>query len=113
MHEMSVALSIIDIAEKAAKEENAVKINEIELEIGNLSGVEISALEFAFETAVENTMLESARVKINFIEAEGRCGECKDIFKMENIFDVCPFCDAFGIELLKGKELKLKSINID
>ncbi len=113
MHELSIALSIIDIAEEEAQKANAHKINEIELEIGTLSGIELSALEFAFETATEGTMLENAKVRIEVIEAEGFCNECRKEFILKYIYDSCPFCNGFNIKLLKGKELKLKSLNVD
>ena len=40
MHELSIVMSIIDIAEQQAKKANAVWVDEIELDIGELSGMQ-------------------------------------------------------------------------
>ncbi len=113
MHEMSIALSIIDIANEEALRANAERINEIEIEIGTISGVEISALEFSLELAVKNTLLENAQRKIISIPAKAECLECNSIFSMTTFYEPCPSCKSFTIKIIQGKELKIKSINID
>lgn len=67
MHELSIALSIVDLADEQAKKAHACKIIEIELDIGTLSGIEVDALNFALEIAAKDTLLETAAVKINRI----------------------------------------------
>lgn len=47
MHELSVVMSIIKTAEDEARKNNAIGIEEIELDIGELSRVEITAFDFA------------------------------------------------------------------
>lgn len=47
MHELSFVMSIINIAENGARKNNAIGIEEIELDIVELSGVEMSAFDFA------------------------------------------------------------------
>ncbi len=113
MHEMSIALSIIDIAEKEARKAEAKVINDIELDIGSLSGIELQALQFAFEAVKDGTMLQTAEININFIEAKALCANCKVKFALENYFSSCPECDSFNYKMITGKELKLKSINVD
>ncbi|MFA5805122.1 MAG: hydrogenase maturation nickel metallochaperone HypA [Melioribacteraceae bacterium] len=113
MHEMSIALSIIDIANVEALRANAKRINEIEIEIGSISGVEISALEFSLELAVKNTLLENAQRKIISIPAKAECLECNSTFALTTFYDPCPNCESLTINILQGKELRIKSINID
>ncbi|MFH0757271.1 MAG: hydrogenase maturation nickel metallochaperone HypA [Bacteroidota bacterium] len=78
MHEMSIALSIVDLADEQANLAHAGKIIEIELDIGTMSGVEVEALNFALEIAAMDTLLEAAVVKINRI-LEGREIQVKSI----------------------------------
>lgn len=113
MHEMSIALSIIDIANEEALRANAKRINEIEIEIGSISGVEISALEFSLELAVKNTLLENAQRKIISIPAKAECLECNSTFALTTFYEPCPSCESLTIKIIQGKELKIKSINID
>ena len=49
MHELSIAVNIVEIAEENARKEDAKLISEIELEIGSQSGVVLEALELALE----------------------------------------------------------------
>jgi len=113
VHEFSIALSIIEIAEKEAVKANANSITELVLDVGTLSGIEFYALETALEMAVLNTKLEKTRIQINKIQAEAKCMQCSTIFQIENIFDPCPKCAGFQHEILSGKELKVKSLLVD
>ena len=113
MHEFSIALSIIEIAEAEAKKADATEIAELVLDIGTLSGIEFQALDTAMEMAVKNTLLENAQIKVNKIQARARCSDCGEEFDIENIFDSCPKCGGLYHELLCGKELQIKSLVVD
>lgn len=113
MHEFSIALNIVDIATKTAKDANAEKINEVEVEVGILSGVIVEALEFALESAVKDTLLENAKITISKIEALARCDVCNKEFNPDNYIAQCPECSSFRYSILQGRELRVKSINVD
>lgn len=49
MHELSIARSIVELVEEQADNRGASVVEELELEIGHLSGVEIQTLEFALD----------------------------------------------------------------
>lgn len=113
MHELSIAMSIVEIAEENARNANTSVINEIELDIGTQSGVVLEALEFAMQSAVQGTMLEKAKVKINLIQAKAVCVSCQHKFIVEDIFDPCPECDNPFCEIIQGKELRVKSLKAE
>jgi hydrogenase nickel incorporation protein HypA/HybF len=113
VHEFSIAISIIEIAEKEAKAANANSITELVLDIGTQSGIEIYALETALEMAVINTSLEKAKIQINQIQAEAKCKDCSEVFIIENIFGPCPKCGGFYHEIISGKEMKIKSLLVE
>jgi len=110
MHELSIAQSIVQLAEQQAHDHEAREIEELELEIGALAGVELHALEFALESSVKGTMLEEARIVRHDIEGEGRCGDCEKVFNVETLFSPCPKCGSYAVRITKGKELRIKSI---
>lgn len=112
MHELSIALGIVDIAEKETKKAKKNKVELIELEIGTLAGIEFDSLEFIWAAAVKNTVLEGAEKKINIIQAEAKCGDCQHIFKVKYFYDSCPECNSFLKSIIKGKELLIKSLEI-
>ena len=105
-------MSIVDIAQKQAREAKAGVIEEIELDIGALSGVEMDALDFAWNEGVRTTMLENATRKINRIEGKASCLECVNSFTIEHYYDACPECGGHLINILQGKELRVKSLVI-
>lgn len=113
MHEFSIALSIIEIAENEAKKANSEKVSELVLDIGTMAGIEFHALDFAMESATKNTMLEKADIIINKIQAKGQCKDCKHEFEIQTAFDQCPECNGYFINVMSGKELKVKSLVVE
>jgi len=113
MHEMTIAMNIVDIVCQKASDEKAHKINSVELEIGDLSGIMIDSLKFCFEAACKNTIAIGAELNINIINAKAFCKSCKKEFYMDSDFSPCPKCNDFNIEIVAGKELSIKSFNID
>ena len=111
MHELSIALSIINLAIKEAEKSNATRVSE--LEIGEMAGVNIEALEFSMSIAMQNTILEGAKVRIVEIRSLAVCRDCKTRFSPVSMFDPCPRCYSHEIEFLRGRELRLKSLLIE
>lgn len=112
MHELSIALGIVKIAEDETAKVKAEKVTKIELLVGVLSGVELDSLNFVWESAVKDTVLEHALKEITVIKGEGKCVDCETEFAMENIYDCCPNCSSNFKGILKGKELKVKALEV-
>ena len=49
MHEIGLTTRVLDSVTQVAEEQDALKVNKINLKIGTMSGVVIPALEYAFE----------------------------------------------------------------
>jgi hydrogenase nickel incorporation protein HypA/HybF len=113
MHELSIALSIIDIARVEAEKAQAKVIKEIEIDIGTLAGIEFESLEFSFSAVSKNTEMENTAFIINKIKAKSECRDCYKIFEAHQLFDACPGCKGFNTFLVQGNELKVKSILIE
>ena len=73
MHELSIARSIVELVEEQADNRGASVVEELELEIGHLSGVEIQTLAFALDSAIKGSKLEKARIIRHYIESCPRC----------------------------------------
>ena len=112
MHELSIAMGIVDIAQKEIEKVNAKKVDLIELEIGTLAGIEFDALDFVWESAVKNTVLETAEKRIIKVDGEAKCSDCDLVFKLDNIYDSCPRCKSYLKHITKGKELLVKSLEV-
>lgn len=112
MHEVSVVLSIVDIADQEVRKAKAERVDSIELEIGTLSGVEMEAFDFAWEISVKDTVVENAERKIHRTRAKARCADCGHIFYTRTLFDDCPRCGQPFHEILSGRELRVKALTV-
>lgn len=112
MHELSVAMGIVRIAQEELAKTTAKKIELIELEIGDLAGIELDSLEYVWEAAVQGTVLESAKKKIHRVAGMGICLDCDQKFEMERHFDSCPKCSSFLKKIVQGKELRVKALEV-
>ena len=113
MHEFSIAISIIDLAEAEAIKAGANQVKELVLDIGTMSGIEYFALDTAMEMAIKNTLLEESKIIVNKIQAEAKCTQCQTVFAIDQVYDPCPECSSLYHEVLSGKELQIKSIVVD
>ena len=113
MHELSIAMSIVDIALRKAEEASAERVSLVELDIGTLSGIEYDSLKFALSVATKDSLLEETRFKINRIEALCECNSCTHLYAPGQDFGACPECGKGDLEFIRGKELQIKSLLID
>lgn len=113
MHEFSIALNIVEIAEAEAVKADAKVVTELDLDIGTLSGIEFYALETAMEMAVRDSMLAGAAIRIHRIQARAKCKDCQHEFDKQHAFDCCPACGGLFHDTLKGKELKVRSLVVE
>ncbi len=113
MHELSIAASIVELAEEYAAKESAKSITKIEIEIGVLSGIVLDSLNFAMEFAVKNTILEHAEILIIEIPGKAKCNSCNAIFDLSDLLTPCPECSTFNPEIIQGKEMRVCSITIE
>ncbi len=113
MHELSIALNIVELAVEEAHRNNAGMVVQVEVEIGTMSGVEIEALQFAWDSAILGTPAEKASLEIKVIQAEARCLDCENLFPVQNFFVQCPQCGSYRYEIFQGRELKIRSLVVE
>jgi hydrogenase nickel incorporation protein HypA/HybF len=113
MHELSIAISIIDLAEEEALKAEATSISKIEVEVGTMAGIDPDALFFAWDSVIQGTMAQHSKLVINTIQAEAHCLECGKSFPAEHFFVQCPHCNSYRYQIIKGKELRISSLIVD
>lgn len=69
MHEWGITQSIVDKILEVAKKENIKTIKEVEISLGDKSGISEEEFRFCFSTLVKNTLLEHAILKIIFVNS--------------------------------------------
>ncbi|PLX93118.1 MAG: hydrogenase maturation nickel metallochaperone HypA [Desulfuromonas sp.] len=113
MHELGIAQSIVEIAEKNARQQGAKRVLTVTVEVGVLAGVLPEALEFCFDACCRETLLEGSRLRIQQIPARARCRDCHQEYELKSFFDNCPACDSTVGDQLSGEELRIKEMEID
>jgi hydrogenase nickel incorporation protein HypA/HybF len=113
MHEFAIAVDIVDIAVSSARQEGASRVKEVEIEIGLLSGVVLEALEFSLEAAVKGTLLEHARRNLVTVQGRARCTQCGNEYDTDTLYTACPACQAMAPEIIRGRELRVKSLIVE
>lgn len=112
MHEVSIAANILEIVGNELKKHEGMKVEQLHLQIGNLSGVVVDSLQFALEVSKKTSVLRHAEIVIEEVGATAKCKSCGLEFEADDYFVACPECQGIEIEFLSGKELQIKSIVI-
>jgi hydrogenase nickel incorporation protein HypA/HybF len=111
MHELSIALSLLDrVEEEAARQEG--RVSAIYVRLGPLSGVVPEALVSAYELAREGTVLEGTQLRIEETPVTGYCSACAREQPLVGMELVCPVCGAPVGEVVGGRELDLVALEI-
>jgi len=113
MHELSIVMSIVDLAEEQVQKHHARTVERIELDIGTLAGVEFAALDFAWDEGVRHSVLAKSERQVNKIEARARCRQCGCEFAITEPFQPCPQCHDYLNEFMQGKELRIKNLTLE
>ena len=112
MHELSIVASIVDIASEHVSMRKAHSVEKIELEVGELAGIDWYALDFVWDVGVQSSVLENAEREIIRIPGEMKCLECAATFEADTLYSTCPHCNSYLNEVLRGKELRVKALTI-
>ncbi|GGT16317.1 hydrogenase maturation nickel metallochaperone HypA/HybF [Streptomyces chromofuscus] len=112
MHEMSVALSVVDQVERAARSRGEPGVRAVHLEIGELAGVVPDALAFCFELACAGTVLEGAELSTRSVRGRASCAPCGRTWDTGMPPDmVCSGCGGGATELSAGRELRITEVH--
>jgi hydrogenase nickel incorporation protein HypA/HybF len=113
MHEMSLALNIVDLAVETAGKEGGERVSEVEIEVGNMAGVMADALQFCLEAVARTTIVEGAAFNLVESSAIGECPSCRSTFKTASFYPVCPDCGQEGVPVSGGQDLRIISLTIE
>ena len=76
MHELSIAMSIVDMAQEESDRRGGVQIRAVHLRLGLLSGVVKDALLSSYEMACEDTALAGSRLVVEEVPVVVFCPHC-------------------------------------
>lgn len=112
MHELSIAVSIVEAAEEEALQ-RGVQVTAVHLKLGALSGVVKDALLSCYEMACEDSPLKGSRLLIEEVPVVVFCPKCQAQRALSSIqYFCCAECGAFTSEVVQGKELEVFALEV-
>jgi hydrogenase nickel incorporation protein HypA/HybF len=113
MHEMSIAMSIVDLAREEAELRGSPGVDVVYLKLGPLSGIVKEALLFSYEIACQQTLLEGSKLFIEEVPIIVNCPTCQDRRHVQSIQSLCcAECGTPTPEVLEGRELMVTALEL-
>ena len=114
MHELSIAVSMVEMAAEEAAKRGDVKVNAIHLKLGNLTGVVKDALLFSYEIVCQGTPLEGSRLIIEEIPVVVFCPKCETETLPVAVNNLCcPKCETPTPQVISGREMEVTALEIE
>jgi hydrogenase nickel incorporation protein HypA/HybF len=114
MHELSIALSILEFATDEAERQGGGAVTAVHLRLGPLSGVVEEALRSAYDLAREGTSLGQARLVIEEVPLVIYCSVCSAERTLSTALQLgCPACGTLTPNVVRGRELEIVALEIE
>jgi hydrogenase nickel incorporation protein HypA/HybF len=114
MHELSIAMSIVELAQEELERRGDVQITVVHLKLGALSGVARESLLSCFEMACEGTALMGSSLMIEDVPVVVLCPACKAQRPLSSIqLFCCAECGTPTAEIVQGKEIEVVALEIE
>lgn len=113
MHELSIALSIVDGALEEMQRQGATVVSALHLRLGRLAGVDKDALQFSYNAACQDTVLKDSRLIIEDVEVSILCPACGTERATKSFpMLICAECGHSSERVVHGRELEITALEI-
>lgn len=114
MHELSIALNIIDIASEESRARDDAVVLAIHVKVGQMSGIVSEALRSAFEIAREETALADVDLVVEDVPVRVHCPKCDSEQQAKSIQSLCcGVCGTISPEITQGCELEVVAMEFE
>jgi hydrogenase nickel incorporation protein HypA/HybF len=110
MHELAVTQSILDIVLRNA---GARRIKQVNLVIGQFSSIVDDSVQFYWEIISKDSPAEGSRLHFERIPGEMTCRNCGHAFHPNDKTFDCPACSSASVQISKGNEFRVDSIDVE
>jgi hydrogenase nickel incorporation protein HypA/HybF len=113
MHELSIAVSIVDGVLEEAERRGARQVEAVHVRVGRLSGIDKDALSFSYAIACQDTPLAHSRLEIEEVEVVVLCPRCGAERPIESFpLLACAVCGSQAEHVLHGDELEIRGFEV-
>jgi hydrogenase nickel incorporation protein HypA/HybF len=128
MHEWALAEAVLAAASEAADNEGLKQVSEVKIRVGELQGIELEILNFAF-SQLKKGKFKSAKFTMETVEATFKCRACNNTWtfskdkvdeataeaihfvpEVAHTYIKCPKCGSPDFEITEGRGVWLDSI---
>lgn len=113
MHELTLALNIVQILEEQALSRNFKRVKQVWLEMGAMSCVEETSLRFGLASATRNTLADGAQFHIAHTPGRGWCHHCCQVFETRQPVTHCPRCHSVQIQHEPSDALRIRELEVE
>lgn len=110
MHEVSIAEGIASAVESTVAP--GTPVLSVRVAVGELAGVDIDALLFAWQSVRKGTSMDKAPLVVERPEGRAWCMHCGKDVALHRHGDPCPECGGYQLLATQGHELKVLDIEI-
>ena len=133
VHEWALAEAIVNTVIELASKEEAKGIKSVCIVLGELQTIDEETLKYAINQLRKNTIMNDTEILFEKEKAEFKCLNCGHIWTFDEVKEVinedikeaihfipeaahafikCPKCGSSDYEIVKGRGVWIKSINI-
>ncbi len=113
MHELSIAMGLLEGVEETAAQQGIERVSAIHLRIGALTGIVPDALLFSWDLAAEDTVAAGSALRIEHVPLSVFCEHCegeRDPRPGSGL--ICPDCGNTCPSIVRGRELQLVAMEV-
>ncbi|MFI4850045.1 MAG: hydrogenase maturation nickel metallochaperone HypA [Gimesia chilikensis] len=113
MHERSLVQTLLNQVQQVVDADGGGVVKEIQVQVGDLSGVEPLLFEAAFAELVTEWFSQECRLVLDIVPVKAECRLCGQCFEVQDYEFLCPACGTGPVEVIQGDQVKLMSITVD
>ncbi|MDJ0823790.1 MAG: hydrogenase maturation nickel metallochaperone HypA [Paracoccaceae bacterium] len=112
MHEMSLCEGMRRVIEDQARAHDVDRITRVRVEIGRFAGVEVDALQFAWDVVMRGSVAEGAELVTLDLPGKALCYDCMKEVEIEHRLAPCPICGGGKLIPQGGDEMRIKDLEV-
>jgi hydrogenase nickel incorporation protein HypA/HybF len=114
VHELSIVYGLVSSVTEAAHKAGARKVKTVTLRLGALAGVVEDALQFSYDVAIKDTLLDGSTLVVQHLPIVIHCDTCPQDQELPGPMSFrCPVCGTASGDIRQGRELEGESIEIE
>lgn len=107
MHELSIAEGIIEVVERTAQQNGVARVKKVRIAVGELAGVDIPSLRFAWDSVTKMGVAQGAELEIERPLGQAWCMDCSVAVPLKKFGDPCPHCGGFHLTPTGGRDMRV------